>query len=216
MQQRFTGRVILMTLLSLSGACAAAPPPLRSLESTAEEAYDNALAGEPITEDAEEMARAWRDYRPKAEAAGANAELLRKVDGALEVLRVTAASRSDSFRLARAANGVSEPMGALLALHSSVTPAAVTDLDYLCRELELDARASDFARSAADLSRLEETWTALRPRVMRTEDGPDVAPHVDDFVRRVRDAFERRDAEGAKRAAQEGLDLVDELEDVFE
>jgi hypothetical protein len=206
------------------------PRALRTAESAAEDTIDLALAGKR----AKVVAKA---NALKAVADGPAEAALRAAgvsDGQIAEFRARAdevaklAPKADLLRVAMASNRAFGLMPEFFALYDSPVPAAVTALDYLDFEAKLQAEAGAAAalrsavtrldRSVAALrsavTRLDRTWLKLRPDVVRSG-GARVAARFDAHVQRM----ERLAAAGNRAAgkeAQHGLDLVDELEAVYD
>jgi hypothetical protein len=194
------------------------PPALRGVESAAEDTIDFALAGQ--RPDATRSARALRAaaHGPAAEAlreAGVSAadiaEFRTRAD---RVARL--APEGDLLRLALASNQAFAMVPAFFARYENPIPANVMLLDYLDFEAKLRAEAGDAAAVRIAVARLDRTWRGLREGVVQAG-GTQAAHAFDAHVARMR----RLAAVGAAgaaavREAQHGLDLVDEVEGVYE
>jgi hypothetical protein len=193
------------------------PAALRTVESASEDAIDLALAGKrPAV-----VAKA-RTLR--AAAAGPVATALRDAgvseariaDFAARADRVAElAPEADLLQVALASNHAFEAVSGFFALYESRVPAAVTTLDYLDFEAKLRAKAGDRAAVRAAVARLERTWSALRPRVVAAG-GSEPAEKFDAHAKAMRRLAGAGAQAAAVREAQHGLDLVDELEEVYE
>jgi hypothetical protein len=192
------------------------PPILRTVESAAEDTIDLALAGD--------RAKAVRGARKlKAAADGPAAAELRKAGvSAAEIADFRAraqavaqlAPRADLVRVALASNRAFELVPDFFARYRSPVPAEVLRLDHLDFEAKLRARAGDTAGLRGAAGRLAQTWAGLRPDVVRAG-GTGPAARFDAHVRRLR-RLAGRGGRRAQREAQRGLDLVDEIEHVYE
>ncbi|MCA9552913.1 MAG: hypothetical protein KC933_22955, partial [Myxococcales bacterium] len=150
MKSRIAGLGLLLTCLagcsSQSPALSTVPSGLKDIESVAEDAYDKALAGDhaAVSADADSIDTAWNTFKTQAMTDGATAGLVASVDAAVSALKTVVTSTAGDLALARSANGVSAPMSGLFALYEDPVPPAVLELDYLGREVVLDARELRF------------------------------------------------------------------------
>jgi hypothetical protein len=217
MRPRLAPVILLAVTASLvagTGAVAAVPAVLRSTESAAEDLVDHALGRDR----AELVATAGS---LKAAASGAAPALRRaRVPATLVIdLRRRAARaaklapRAPFLDVALAANAVSELMPDLYARFRDPVPPGILRLDYLDREAQLRSLARQPEKVAAAVAKLERTWAPLRRRIIAAGGAREVAA----YQRHVA-AMKRLDPRAAKRVqteAENGLALVDELEQVF-
>jgi hypothetical protein len=192
------------------------PRALRTAESAAEDTIDLALAGKRAKVVAKSHAlKAVADGPAETalRAAGVSdrqiAEFRSRAD---EVAKL--APKADLLRVALASNRAFGLMPEFFALYDSPVPAVVTALDYLDFEAKLQAKAGAAAALRSAVTRLDRTWLKLRSDVVRSG-GARVAARFDAHVKRM----ERLAAAGNRAAgkeAQHGLDLVDELEAVYD
>lgn len=195
------------------------PQSVRVVESGAQDTTDFVLAGE--------RAKAVKSANTLDDAAqGDAAEDLADADvpaaqidelkaRAAEVTRIVA--RGKPIDVALAANRAFELVPDLYAAYSDRVPAQVTRLEYLDSEARLQALAGDRGRATDAVGGLEVVWKELRKKVRRAGAGATAArDHFDGHVRRMRDLVDA-DAtlERIAREAQDGLDLVDEIEAVY-
>ena len=195
------------------------PQSLRVVESGAENTTDLILAGERAQ--AVKSANALNDAaqgdaaKDLADADVPAAQIDELKARAAEVKRIVASDTP--IRVALAANRAFELVPDFLAAYSDRVPAQVTRLDYLDREAMLRARAGDRGRVADAVSGLRIAWKELRKKVRRVRPGGTAAKdHFDGHVRRMRDLVDAdASLERIAREAQQGLDLVDEIEAVY-
>src|SRR5206468_4299052 len=130
--------------------------------------------------------------------------------------RVARLARSaDLLRVALASNHAFESVAGFFALYRSRVPATVSRLDYLDFEAKLQAKAGDGRALRAAMTALARTWRQLRPAFVKAGGGK-VAPRFDAHVAQLRRLVASGNRAAAVREAQRGLDLVDELERVYE
>ena len=192
------------------------PHALRTAESAAEDTIDLALAGRRRRVIAKAHAlRAVADgpAGPALRAAGVTeAQIAEFRARAQEVARLAPAA--DLLRVALASNRAFALVAGFFAHFESRIPAQVSALDHLDFEAKLQATAGDRAALGAAAAGLGRTWAGLRPGVVEAG-GARVARRFDAHVARLR----RLAATGgrpAAREAQRGLDLVDEIEAVYQ
>jgi hypothetical protein len=211
-----TGAAAARTMPAASPRHGPIPRALRTAESAAEDTIDLALAGTR----AKVVAKA---NALKAVAAGpAEAALLRAgvSDGRIAEFRARAdevaklAPNAELLRVAMASNRAFGLMPEFFALYDSPIPAAVTELDHLDFEAKLQAKAGAAAALRSAVTGLDRTWSKLRPDVV-SAGGARVAETFDAHVKRMQRLAAAGDP-AAVREAQHGLDLVDELEAVYD
>jgi hypothetical protein len=193
------------------------PERLVHVEELAEDAYDKSLVSDfaAVATDADDIASAWSSYRAQGEADGAHAADLEAMDAAVAGLRDAAASATDPATVARAANAVSSRIDELFDLYDPIVPAEILALDYLGREVVLDAMQLDFDRASADTDTLEATWKLVRAEVLRSG-GTMEASDYDASITDTRAAITAMNAEQLANEANVALEIVDAIEGVFE
>lgn len=115
--------------------------------------------------------------------------------------------------IALAANDVSGLMPSLYAHFSDRVPPTILKLDYLDREAELRSRAHDSSRAAAAVAQLAPAWAGVRARVVAAG-GKSEAASFDRHVTAMKKLASRTGRSFEAEAAR-GLELVDQLEQVF-
>jgi hypothetical protein len=127
----------------------------------------------------------------------------------------TAAAGTDGLAAARAANAISAAMPDLFALYQPAVPPVMLTLDCLGRELVLDGKEGDFAAAAGHLATLSAAWDGARAPVLAAG-GTTQADQYDAALSAV--AADTTASDGAKLVtdATTGLDLVDEMEKLFQ
>lgn len=192
------------------------PPALRTVESASEDAIDDALAGN-------RAGAVTKALRLQKAASGPVPTALRKAgvserriaDFKARADRVAAlAPKADLLQVALASNHAFEAVAGFFALYDSRVPAVVTTLDYLDFEAKLRAKAGDLTAVRRVVGRLGHTWTALKPTVISAGGSKAAAAfsaHVEAMHRLVGAGDQKR----LVHEAQHGLDLVDEIEEVF-
>jgi len=192
------------------------PPALRTAESAAEDTIDLALAGRRQRVVAKAHAlRAVADgpAAPALRAAGVSeAQIAEFRTRAREVAQLAPAA--DLLRVALASNRAFGLIAGFFAHFDSRIPPQVSALDHLDFEAKLQATAGHRAALRAAATDLEQTWAALRPGVVDAG-GARVARRFDAHVARLL-ALSAAGGRPAAREAQRGLDLVDEIEAVYQ
>jgi hypothetical protein len=192
------------------------PASLGKVESGAEDTIDLAHGG-----DRAEVVSTARALRRTAE--GAARKDLRKagVDPAqISVLRQrarlleTLAPRADLARVSLAANQISALMPDFYARYEDPVPPDVLKLDYLDREAQLRSLAGDRESVRAAVDELARTWTSLRPKVLDAG-GDRVAGRFSRHVHAIKRLERAPGDRELQKEAVTGLELVDELEQVF-
>lgn len=192
------------------------PAALRTAESDAEDTIDLALAGKRarVIEKADDLT---------AVADGAAARALRSAGvSGVQIAEFRARARTVAtlapsaglLEVALASNRAFELMSDFFAHYDSPIPPTVTALDHLDYEAKLQARAGNVAAIGSAVQELERTWARLRPDVIKAG-GDRVAARFDAHVARL-GRLAARGGPAAAREAQRGLDLVDEIEAVYQ
>jgi hypothetical protein len=219
-----SGGAALALLALLTAGCAArtgpgaaeVPKNLNSLESLAEDGFDMALAGDldGLEAASDRLGALWPSLKDKAIDAGARETDIAGMDRAIAGLRRSLIDMAERPALARAANAVSLHMEELYGLYRPVFPPAVLTLDFLGREILLDAMTHDYPGATGHTDALMATWKGLRERVVGAG-GTKAADYFDGRVAELRVAVEKKDGEALGRLATQVLDDVDILEAVF-
>jgi hypothetical protein len=105
-------------------------------------------------------------------------------------------------------------MSELYALYFPAVPVAVLDLDYLGREVLLDALASDIAGAARHMDQIESSWNVLKPRVVQAG-GTAESSDFDATITSARAAIAVSSPTDLEASARTELDVVDAIEAVF-
>ena len=192
------------------------PAALLGIESAAEDVYDKALSGDlaAVAADAATLDGDWQAFRPQAQAAGATDAVLGATDQAVAGLTAAAAG-SDGLAMARAANAVSAAMPDLFSLFQPAVPPALLTLDCLGRELALDGKETDFTAAAGHLASLSAAWEGARAQVLAAG-GATQASQYDASLSALDADASASDAGKLVSDANAGLDLVDEMEKLFQ
>ncbi|MCB9532534.1 MAG: hypothetical protein H6700_12275 [Myxococcales bacterium] len=225
--RRSPAAVLVLTSLPLACWCGAedgdeadienpVPQALLDIEGTAEDAYDMALAGDvsAVAADAATISAGWSGFRGVAEAAGASASDLTAMDGAVAALVAAAVDGAESVALARVANGVSAPMDELFGLYEDPVPPSVLALDYLGREVVLDARSSAWGGAGSHVDAAATTFDGVRAALLAAG-GTVETTDFDASVAAMRADITAQDAAKLEADANVALELVDGMEGVF-
>jgi hypothetical protein len=209
--------LVLAAAVLFTTAAQAAPVPssLQSVESSAEDLVDLALAGDRrgTIATAGELA---------AFAKGpAAASLTRAGVGSAKIVQlgrtanrvVALAPRAPLVRVALAANAVSGLMPGLYAHFHDRVPPSVLALDYFDREAQLRSLVRERRRVNVAVKQLASTWAALRPRVIAAG-GAAPARAYDKHVAAM-ERLVRGPLKNVREEAEHGLAVVDTLEQVF-
>ena len=105
-------------------------------------------------------------------------------------------------------------MPALFAHFEPAVPPDVLELDYLDREAQLRSLANEPSKVSSAVGRLEQTWRDVRHDVVAAG-GEQEAERFSEHVAAMKRLSASGDVEALRREAVNGLNLVDELEQVF-
>jgi hypothetical protein len=193
------------------------PRSLSRAESAAEDSIDLILAGnrdKAIRSAANLDQLAQRDLAKDLDGIASKEELGELQARATELARI--APSGEPIAVALAANHAFELIAQLFGKFHSDVPAAVLTLDYLDFEAKLRALAHDIDPVRATVTRLSTTWSELAKTFPSGDKAGAVRGRFDAHVATMTTmATAGTDFDGMAREAQHGLDLVDELEEVY-
>lgn len=198
-----------------------APPPRRhipkallAIESAAEDAYDSAISGAlpSVARTATAIDKAWAAYRSTALADGATAATLTGMDEAVAGLR---GAPHDVLGAGRAANHISSFMKELLGLYRAKVPTPIMQLDYLGREIALDAIANELSRAAIDVAALQAEFDGVKALLVAAGGQHQIDAYLA-HIAAMRAAITAGSAHDVLSQANVGLELVDDMERLFE
>jgi hypothetical protein len=198
------------------GAVDPIPPALATVESAAETGFDAALAANraQMATAANLASNAWADYSKRAAADGVPTDAIASTTAAIAALATLVTSNAPTLEIARAFNAVSAPMARIYAVYKPPVPENLLDMDYLGRELRLDARAADLQHATTNLDALTNQWTAFRSRVVAAG-GTTQALQMDGSLAQARAAIVASDAAALEQAAVAQAEAVDAIEALF-
>ena len=191
------------------------PAGLLDVEGKAEDAYDQALAGDhgAVVTAASSIDASWRGVRAELATDGAAATDLTAMDTAVGNLKSVAAASTDPTTVARAANAISAPMDELFAIYAPSVPPDVLALDYLGREVVLDGMTA-VASATPHIDTIQSTWTRVKPALLAAG-GQTEATNYEATISGLRAAVTAHDGAAAITHAKAGLEIVDAIEGVF-
>ena len=192
------------------------PADLASVESAAESGFDAALAGDrtAVADAVNTAASHWSSYRGHGASDGVAADVLAAVDTAVANVNLLSAANATGPQLARAFDAISAPMARIYGVYKPPVPATLLDLDYLGRELIVDARVADLALATLDLDRLVARWAPFRSSVVAVG-GDGQATAMDTTLANARRAIGARDVVALEVAGVAETDVVDMIEKLF-
>lgn len=190
------------------------PKPLTRAETAAEDVIGFLEKGQPAKSKAE--ARILRDL-----AHGQAADALRRA-GVPQAQITAFQQRADrtarlslggapALHVSQASNSVSQLMPGFYARYHDPVPATVLKLDYLDRQVQLDAQAGQKAKLRGTVRQLKATWQQLRPQLVKAG-GATVAKSYDRHVTALKHGGT---VSTTQKQAVHGLNIVDQMEGVF-
>lgn len=191
------------------------PRPLNTIEAQAEDLIDILPGGNwtAISQNVADIAAAWQAYQPQLTTDHVPQPFETAFNDALAQLQQSAnAQAADETH--QAANDVSAALMDLFALYQPATPVDLGRLDVLGRQAILDVAAEDFVAAANTLAKTRAIWNRLKPDVL-AHDGSQVASEVEDSLDIQQVALEAEDGEALRDEANNGLELVDALEQLY-
>ena len=193
------------------------PRPLTAMESLAEDAYDHALAGQPdrVGTDARGVDGKWRLFRAQAARDGARSADLAEIDTAVaDLLHRATGGSAEQVGLARAANRISGVMDELFGLYRPPVPPALNELDFLGREVVLNAMEAKFHEAADDVMSIRSTWLTMKDAVLAAGGRTD-ADSFEASLAAIDQAIAAENGVQLIARANANLELVDRLEKLF-
>lgn len=189
------------------------PQGVLDFEAAAEDAYDVALQGDvaALRKAAASIRDRWKKLRSAVVRDGLQDASARALDKSVAHLESLSRTTDDKVRLARAANALSDTMDDVFTLYRPKVPPEILSLDFLGRELVLDAMSSDARAAARDLATLQKEWAGLRPKVLKAG-GSKQAADLDRLLTSVKEAISRQDWPELRNQSEAELELVDSME----
>jgi hypothetical protein len=197
-------------------SAAEVPAALLDIEGVAEDAYDKALLADyaAVAKAAAALDKQWKAFRATAKKDGAAASDLAALDAAVAGLIDAADTTTSEASVGRAANAISAPMDELFALYDPTVPVDVLALDYLGREVVLDAMEMDFSAATRDVDTIDTTWKALQQSVVDAGGKSEAADYASSIAD-MRADIKAKDDTKLTDDANVGLEIVDAIEGVF-
>lgn len=214
-EDRADDEQVSLVLFSRADAKAGAvPEPLAAIEAQAEDIFDVAGGGsKQVAADVAAIAGAWQIYQARAAGDRVPQPFQAALAAAIERLQKAAAAKDGAGTL-QAANDLSAAVADLLAVYHPATPADLSRLDVLGRQVLLDVAATDFSAAADSLARSSAVWARLKP-VILAHGGAAVAAQFESSLATQQQALRQKSAAALTSEATNGLELVDALEQLF-
>jgi len=216
--------VLFLFVSILTNACAAEqsevgpgviPNTLQTIEAAAEDVIDFAPSGnwDKISADVTDIENAWNSYQPQASKDGASQEMQDAMSSALSELQ-TALSAKNSEATMQASNNVSAAIVELFALYHPKVPVDIGRLDVLERQVILDVAAKDYTAATTSLAKTKSVWEKVKPSVLEN-DGKNVAADFEASLTTQESALNDKDEVTLKSEANNGLEIVDQMEQLY-
>jgi hypothetical protein len=193
------------------------PKSLSRAESAAEDSIDLILAGkrDQAVKSAGKLDElAQRDLPDDLEGVASKEELGELQARAAELAKI--APTGEPITVALAANRAFEVVAGLFGKFPSDVPGTVLVLDYLEFEAKLRSLAHDIEPLRAVVTRVSTTWAELAKTFPAGDKAGAVRGRFDAHVAAMTSlAAAGTDFDGMAKEAQHGLDLVDEIEEVY-
>jgi hypothetical protein len=196
------------------GSAGGVPRPVLSIESDAEDAIDMVFAGkwDRVAADADSIASSWTEFVGSSEGSAVTDEHRREMDEATADLKA-AAQAEDELAARQAANDVSKVIVDVFDLFDFKIPSDVGRLDWLERQVIIDADRDDWDAVAGDVVQTRETFDRVKPGVVAAG-GEEEALDCETSVAKQGELAASRDP-AIVDEANIALELVDDLESVY-
>lgn len=212
--------LIVIILLTACGAktpsnLGVVPNSLQTIEADAEDIIDFAPSGnwDKIGTDVTDIENAWKSYQPQASNDGASQEIQGAMMSALTQLE-TASTAKDSAGTMQASNNISAAVVELFALYDPTIPADIGRLDVLERQVILDIAANDYSAAMTSLAITKSDWEKVKSSVLE-HGGQEVAAEFESSLATQESALEAKDQAALTSEAQNALEIVDALEELY-
>jgi len=215
-EERAEDAQVNLVLMNQAGASSGVvPDQLQTIKAQAEDIIDIVPAGNltQVTADVAAIAQAWQAYQPEAATDGAPQAFQDALASALESLQA-ASQAKDAAGTMQAANDLSAAVVDLFAVYHPALPADLGRLGVLERQVVLDVTANDLTAAADSLAQVNAVWARLKPFVLAIN-GSDVAAQFDASLSTQATALSASDAAALTAEADNGLELVDALEQLY-
>jgi hypothetical protein len=191
------------------------PDPLDTLEAQAEDIIDIVPGGnwERVTADVAAITEAWRVYQTQAAKDKVPQPFQEALTVALDRLPKALAAK-DAASAMQAANDLSAAVVDLFTVYRPTRPTDLGWLDVLERQVVLDVAADDFTVAADSLAKTNTVWARLKP-VILAHNGSEVATRFENSLSAQQEALNTENASALTTEANNGLELVDALEQLF-
>ena len=213
---------IIAMLLTACGAPAAptsnpgvVPNSLQTIEAAAEDIIDFAPSGnwDKINKDVTDIETAWTSYELQAENDGASQQLQDMMNSAIVELKDASASKDPATTM-QGSNDVSAAVVELFALYHPTIPVDIGRLDVLERQVILDVSAQDYAAAQKSLAQTKAVWDDVKALVLE-HNGKEVAADFEASLAAQESALDTKNVETLTTEAQNALELVDSLEQLY-
>jgi hypothetical protein len=196
------------------GSAGGVPQPVLSIEGDAEDAIDMVFAGkwDRVAADAESISTDWTEFAASSEGSGVTDEQRREMDEATADLSA-AAQAEDELAARQAANDVSKVIVDVFDLFDFKIPSDVGRLDWLERQVIIDADRDDWEAIAVDIDQTRETFDRVKPDVV-AEGGEEEARDFEASIVKQGELAAAHDR-AIVDEANIALELVDALESVY-
>lgn len=193
----------------------AVPAELMTIEGQAEDIMDFVPNGDwsKVSADIATIEQAWSAYQPHAVNDGATPALQDSFAQALSRLQ-SASTAQDALGTRQAANDVSAAVMDLFALYHPVVPTEIGRLDVLERQLMLDVEKQNFTAATDTLAKINMVWERVKPSVL-AQNGQAVAGQFEASLAAQAEALQAQDATALTNEVNNGLEIVDALENVY-
>jgi hypothetical protein len=220
----FTGLLLLPLVYAACGddddgsaqpsAGAPIPAEVRAIEEAAEDAIDQVFADNwtEVSADATSIEDDWQTFLSSAQADGVSDGQKSDMAAAISAMREASRLR-DGLDARQGANNVSEVIIDVFDLFQVTIPTDVGRLDYLERQVIIDAEQDDWDAVGEDVVRVRETFDGVRGEV-ETAGGLEQTQAFDESIVKQEELAAARDRAITEEATV-GLELVDALESVY-
>jgi hypothetical protein len=191
------------------------PRTLHTIEGSGEDIIDLAALGswDKVAEKVTAVTNAWSLYQPLATGAGASQAKQSALSSALARLQAAAAAK-DAAVTRQAANDMGAAVLDLYALYNPPTPTDIGRLDVSERQIILDVAANDFNAAAASFAKTKVLWESVKPSVL-SHQGKEVADKYEASLATQAAGLQAKDIPALIAEVNNGLEIVDELEDLY-
>ncbi|GAK52716.1 hypothetical protein U14_03971 [Candidatus Moduliflexus flocculans] len=192
------------------------PDSLTALEEQAEDIIDVVPAAKWATVNADiaNIDNSWAHYHPQAEQDQVSQTTQQMFLEALSRLKSLAAEQ-DALGTMQTANDLSAAVIEMFDVYHPAIPTGIGRLDVLERQIILDVTTQKFTVAHETLTKIQTVWEQVKPSISEHNGQSSIEQFTASLTFQAQ-ALQEKDVEKLKKEAQNGLEIVDLFEKLYE